>query len=567
MTTYVMFNNNIGADIFYNLASGDIFLQTASSSFVSWMTVFETGIYATGQGVSVSVNGLMNVGHIDLLGGDQVIIGATATVMMTAAYGFHLTGDLGAAVTTLDNQGSIYSANTPLSAALTVQLDSPTAFGMGLGARLNNKGLISSSGTGVAINEASNGAEASAILVNSGEIIGRQAVTLSGAADRIVNHGQMTGSHDAVIFGKTNQTYDFAPHILNTGTITFARVDTGNPAAAAIALERGQSLMSSAEIVNSGRIDGQGKAIYLDLDSASVTNTGTILGDILSLGGAVTISNHAGKIQGNITTGAGSDTLTNAATLVGSVDLGAGSDIMDLRGGRILGIQTITGGDDSDTYYVSSGSTPITENASDPGIDQVFAESSFRLRNGLENLTLLEGADFNGFGNNLNNTITGNNGENRLFGAIGNDQLIASAGDDSLEGNSGNDTLSGGNGDDILNGGTGTDQLTGGADGDIFRFRRVNEMSKVNPDLITDFLQVEDRIDLSALDANRVNSLSDDAFLFIGTAAFSNVAGQLRYEIVSGTTSLHMDLNGDSVIDYTIRATGSIAFTASDFLL
>ena len=567
MATYVVSNNVIGADNFYNLASGDIYLQTATGTFVSWMTVLETGIYATGKGVTVSIHGLINVGHIDLLGGDQVVLGPTSTVLLTAAYGFHIVGDLGSAPTTLVNQGSVYSANTPLSTALYLQLESPVSTGEGTAARLYNSGLISSQGVGVYIAEASNGASVSAILENRGQIQGMQAVTFSGASDQILNHGQMTGTVDAVIYGRTSQAYDFSPYILNTGALTLASAAGGFVGTAAISLERGLSTTSSVLIENSGRIDGKGRAIYLDLDSGQISNTGVILGNILSVSGGVQITNSSGTIRGSITTGSGIDSLTNGGTLVGGVNLGAGSDVLDLRGGRLLGLLEVSGGQDGDSYYVDNSSIRITELGTDTGIDTVFAAVSFRLRDGFENLTLMDGADFNGAGNNLGNTILGNSGENRLWGGTGNDSIVAGTGDDTMFGGAGNDTLMGNNGFDILVGGNGTDQMTGGGDADVFLFNRPLEMSNADPDYITDFVQGDDLIDLSAIDANRVNSLSNDAFLFIGTAAFSNVAGQLRYEFLSGGTYIRMDLNGDGTSDYSIRTAGNVSLIASDFAL
>jgi serralysin len=71
---------------------------------------------------------------------------------------------------------------------------------------------------------------------------------------------------------------------------------------------------------------------------------------------------------------------------------------------------------------------------------------------------------------------------------------------------------------------------------------------------------------LSGIDANS-NVSSNQAFAFIGTAAFSNVAGQLRYETSGGVTTIFGDVNGDGVADLQIQLTGSIALVASDFVL
>ncbi len=68
-------------------------------------------------------------------------------------------------------------------------------------------------------------------------------------------------------------------------------------------------------------------------------------------------------------------------------------------------------------------------------------------------------------------------------------------------------------------------------------------------DQITDFSSLEhDHIDLAGIDAN-TQATGDQAFGFIGSAAFSGVAGQLRY----AAHSLEGDINGDGVADFRIH--------------
>jgi hypothetical protein len=57
----------------------------------------------------------------------------------------------------------------------------------------------------------------------------------------------------------------------------------------------------------------------------------------------------------------------------------------------------------------------------------------------------------------------------------------------------------------------------------------------------------------------------DQAFSFIGTGAFSNTAGQLRYEQISGNTYVEGDTNGDGVADFMIRFDGLHALVSGDF--
>ena len=74
-----------------------------------------------------------------------------------------------------------------------------------------------------------------------------------------------------------------------------------------------------------------------------------------------------------------------------------------------------------------------------------------------------------------------------------------------------------------------------------------------------------DIIDLSAIDA--ISGGADDAFTFIGTAAFSNTAGELRYVLQPGPYLVEADVTGDGIADLRIQVDPNHALTANDFLL
>ena len=83
-----------------------------------------------------------------------------------------------------------------------------------------------------------------------------------------------------------------------------------------------------------------------------------------------------------------------------------------------------------------------------------------------------------------------------------------------------------------------------------------------------------DKIDLAAVDAVvAAGPVVDDAFVFIGAAAFGDVAGQLRYEKfnLAGTandyTLISGDLNGNDTAEFTIEVKGLFTFAAGDFVL
>ena len=102
--------------------------------------------------------------------------------------------------------------------------------------------------------------------------------------------------------------------------------------------------------------------------------------------------------------------------------------------------------------------------------------------------------------------------------------------------------------------------MTGGSGCDTFVFNSVAEIGLApgSSDIITDFASQVDKIDLVNIDAN-LNVTGDQAFRYIGSAAFSGVAGQLRLadQILSG------DINGDGLADFRLGLTGVFALSSS----
>jgi Ca2+-binding RTX toxin-like protein len=179
------------------------------------------------------------------------------------------------------------------------------------------------------------------------------------------------------------------------------------------------------------------------------------------------------------------------------------------------------------------------------------------------------------FGNKGNDRLLGGGGGDRLDGANGNDSLFGEDGYDKLVGGTGHDLLIGGNGRDYLNagggndiliGGAGRDTYIGGAGKDTFRFDDITDSLKGRQaDVIRDFVQGSDVIDLSRIDA--VAGAGDQAFAFIGSAQFGGTAGELRYKMAAATTKIFGDIDGDGRADFMILCTGAIDFQVGDFLL
>ena len=231
---------------------------------------------------------------------------------------------------------------------------------------------------------------------------------------------------------------------------------------------------------------------------------------------------------------------------------GAGDDgILNAVGNALLyggrGLDTITAGDGNDLL---DGGADEDNLAGDLGLD-----------------TLLGGSgDDDLFGGDDNDSLDGGSGHDVISGGLGNDRAFGGTGHDALTGEGGRDILVGGAGEDTITGGGVADTLTGGTGADLFVLTALADsgITITLRDSITDFLSGTDVMDLSLIDANSVLA-GNQAFAFIGSAAFSNVAGQLRYSISHGL--LQGDVNGDSVEDFVVEFANLTTLAATDFVL
>jgi serralysin len=275
-----------------------------------------------------------------------------------------------------------------------------------------------------------------------------------------------------------------------------------------------------------------------NVENLTLFGTGAINGTGNGLDNHVTGNDAVNILDG----GLGNDVLTGRGgddSLIG----GSGNDT--LNGGT--GADSMSGGIGNDLYYVDNALDTITENSGE-GTDLVKASVSFTLGANVEKLVLTGSGAIDGTGNTLDNVITGTTAANTLSGG---------AGVDSLWGYGGNDTLIGGAGRDTLVGGTGNDLF-------VFDDGDFGGATTATADRITDFTNGQDKLDLSAVDAN-TGLGGDQAFSFIGTSAFSGTAGELHYQQISGNTYVSGDTNGDGVADFMIRLDGLHTMTSSDF--
>ena len=270
---------------------------------------------------------------------------------------------------------------------------------------------------------------------------------------------------------------------------------------------------------------------------APATLAGTSAANNFNLSG-VELLNIAARIDmggGNdtVTGSAGSDWIVGGAgndRLIG----GVGDDQFELGTGS--GNDTIDGGAGTDTVFASQAGTKVYF----PGL------SNFEVITGFGDTKIVG----SGAANRIDLTGLGISGISQIDGGNGNDTII------------GSDTA------DTILGGAGADRLTGALGADTFVFTAAAQSAGAAVDFIMDFVQGTDRIDLSAIDANTILAVVED-FAFIGAAAFSGSAGELRYDsnTFAGETRVYGDTNGDGVAEMTIRLAGAHNFLATDFLV
>jgi Ca2+-binding RTX toxin-like protein len=261
--------------------------------------------------------------------------------------------------------------------------------------------------------------------------------------------------------------------------------------------------------------------------------------------------------------GKGQDTLTG----------GLGNDIFFYAEERFASGDTVNGGAGYDGMFLR-GNYTIDFNA--PGYTGLFTN--------IENLTLTSatderyarggGTEFD-YNLTLSDAIVGAGQELTVSGALlmVTETMVLDGSQETdgrlrLFGGKAADTLKGGAQADLLHGNLGADTLSGGGGADAFRYQAVTESYSVARDHITDFTPGTDKIELDRIDAN-VFAGGDQAFTWIGSNAFSNVAGQLRAFQSGAQWIVEGDINGDGYADLVIALTlqGPTPLGANDFLL
>lgn len=313
---------------------------------------------------------------------------------------------------------------------------------------------------------------------------------------------------------------------------------------------------------------------------AAFTGTGNALANII-VGGAVDDILDGGDGDDTLGGEGGIDTLTgglgndrlNGGTGADTMNGGDGNDILvidDLsdvaNGGSGIDTVQITVANQAQAYTIAAD----VENVSNLALGFVTSTlnalaNTYGGGAGRDMVNAGDGADIV-YGRGGQDDLLGEEGNDRLFGDIGDDQLQGGDGTDLLYGGAdndaifggiGNDTLYGEAGDDMLIGEAGIDILNGGLGADTFVFTTGDSGATIaTADRIQGFSSAQgDRIDLSAIGVSS----------FVGTAAFSNTAGEVRTQLINGNTFVQGDVDGNGVADFMIRIDGNVVLTGSDF--
>jgi Ca2+-binding RTX toxin-like protein len=374
-------------------------------------------------------------------------------------------------------------------------------------------------------------------------------ILVGNAGDDTLDGGAGT---DTLTGGTGNDTY----YVDTSNDIVNELANEGIDTIHTTANSYGVSLNYAENLIydGTGNFIGSGNALanLLQGGGGNDTLSGGAGADTLDGGAGIDVANYSSVTAAvgvtiNLTTGvntggdAAGDQLINIEGVFGSIyadNLTGDAGVNTLQGGA--GADTLTGGAgadrldggaDSDTIvYTSAVTVNLATGANSEGDTLI----------GIENLTGSADAD----------TLTGSAAVNIIIGG---------AGDDTIDGGGSNDTITGGAGRDVLHGDLGND---------VFMFTADTDCGLgASADLINDFAVGQDIINLSGIDANTLLT-GNQPFTFLGTSAFTRVAGQLRYAAPGdGYTHVYGDLNADGVADIEIALTGTYTLAAASFVL
>jgi serralysin len=267
----------------------------------------------------------------------------------------------------------------------------------------------------------------------------------------------------------------------------------------------------------------------------------------------------------NINGGKGNDTFTG------------NGEVNNIRGNK--GNDLIRGGDGDDLLYGGKGDDEIYGEGdtdrfyADPGNDYYHGGlgQDWLMLNGTIACTVdlaITTAQNTGFGNDTIvdvQSLYGGSNDDTLYGNDEKNRLQGNDGDDTLYGRGGKDRMYGLDGADTFYGGGNRDRMYAGVDNDEDTFVYESILDSTvgrKRDLIYEFDTGEDKIDLSAIDAN-TSSSGDQSFSFSDNAANYSI-----WTVQSGSNLvMRGDVDGDATEDFEILFKDIATLDSGDFIL
>jgi serralysin len=475
-------------------------------------------IEAVSTGILVNSGG--NVANLGTILAGTGISGSYSSIRNTGSILAEFTGITGNSVgNSILNSGTISGGNKGIATANT-------------GATLHNTGLVFGAAIAAEFSSAING-----LLENGGEIrstqigvkvafgngfnLSNSGIIAAGQTALDLGGNNMTVTNSGTIEGGTNGVL-YAVNLITGGNIALTNTATGHiiggDRGLLIELNDDADLFSLASIRNAGEISGS-------IAGISVANLPLVLhnsGTISALNGVAVQINGEQNAR-----------IVNTGTIESALPANLGDAVaIDFSGVLGGGLGTLR------NFGQIIGSVQFGDNT-----DLV------------RNRGLIDGDVLLDIGN---DTYDGRGGEvtGQIIGGAGNDTILGGAFADVIRAGDGSDLVQAGADDDILRGGIGKDTLTGGAGADVFAFTSAEEVSQgTRRDSITDYQTGVDRIDFNF----------GPTKIYIGSATFSGIAGQIRYDPLTGR--LQGDMTGDSAADFQLDLTNRPVLTSADFVL
>ncbi|WP_269845226.1 calcium-binding protein [Allosphingosinicella deserti] len=317
---------------------------------------------------------------------------------------------------------------------------------------------------------------------------------------------------------------------------------------------------------------GSGNDIYFvdSLNDVVVELSGGGFDEIRTGVGAATDMTKIYVMPSNVEVFTGSSTTGQGVRLNGGDNfarLGAGNDFVDAATG---GNDNINGGGGDDVIQLGNAFTLLDAVNGGAGQDTVSLSGRYELQLeganlvGIERL-VLNGSTDSAAPNAYNLMMSDGNLGTGAKMVVSAETLSArekltfhalneSSGSYDIRGGLAGDSISGGGGADLIWGNLGADRIQGGFGRDVFLYRATNESKVESRDIILAF-ESGDLIDLTVIDADQDTANGDTDFLFIGSEAFSGVAGELRATVWSVDNSsivVEADTSGDGLADMSI---------------